>query len=166
MASKLHLPRGHRAFRKVNSPRREIEKRSLRDRRRKPTPLFSRYTFWGRRKILRREEDQAKGGYVDRYSPGLLFFLVLILGLNVLDSSFTLIILECGGWEVNPIARSAIEVYGEQFWIWKFMLVSVNLIFLCLHSGFRYVRRIILWIALLFAGVILHQIVLLKSHIF
>ncbi len=98
--------------------------------------------------------------------PGLLFFLILIVGLNVLDSFFTMIILECGGWEVNPIVRSAIEVYGDQFWIWKFMLVSVNLILLCLHSRFRYVHRIISWITLLFLGVILYQIILLEYHIF
>jgi hypothetical protein len=111
-----------------------MEKRSFRDRRKQPTPLFSRYTFRGRRKVLRRKEDQEKGGYVDRYGPSLLFFLILIVGLNVLDSFFTMIILECGGWEVNPIARSAIEAYGDHFWVWKFMLVSFNLILLCLQQ--------------------------------
>ncbi len=143
-----------------------MERRSFKDPRIQPTPLFSRYTFWGRREVLRRKDDQEKGGYVDRYSPGLLFFLILIVGLNVLDFLFTLIILECGGWEMNPIARSAIEVYGEKFWVWKFLLVSVNVILLCLHSRFRYVHRIIMWVALLFLGVILYQIVLLKYHVF
>ena len=166
MAPKLHHTGGRRIFGKTNSPRREIEKRGFQDRRRQPTPLFSRYTLWGRRKVLRRKEDQEKGGYVDRYSPSLLFFLILIVGLNVLDSSFTLIILECGGWEVNPLARSAIEVYGEQFWVWKFLLVSVNLVLLCLHSKFRYVNKIILGITLLLLGVILYQIILLKYQIF
>jgi hypothetical protein len=122
-----------------------------------PTPLFSRYTFWGRRKMLRRKKDREKGGYVDRYGPSLLFFLILIVGLNVLDSFFTMI---------NPIVRSAIEVYGDQFWVWKYMLVSANLILLCLHSRFRYVSRIILWITLLFLGVIFYEVILLKYHIF
>ena len=143
-----------------------MERRSFRDRRMQPTPLFSRYTFWGRRKMLRRKEDREKGGYVDRYGPGLLFFLILIVGLNVLDSFFTMIILECGGWEMNPIARSAMEVYGDQFWVWKYMLVSANLILLCLHSRFWYVSRIILWITLLFLGVIFYEIILLKYQIF
>jgi len=143
-----------------------MEKRSFRDRRRQPTPLFSRYTFWGRREGLRRREDQEKGGYVDRYGPGLLFFLLLIEGLNVLDSFFTMIILECGGREVNPIARSAIEVYGDHFWVWKFLLVSFNIVLLCLHSRFRYVNRIIRWVALLFLGVIFYEMILLKYHIF
>lgn len=54
---------------------------------------------------------------MDRYGARLLFFLVLIIGLNILDSFFTMIILECGGYEVNPIVRSAIEVYGDDFWV-------------------------------------------------
>ena len=144
----------------------EMERRIFKDPRSRPTPLFSRYTFRGRREALRRREDQEKGGYVDRYGPRLLFFLILIVGLNILDSFFTMIILECGGREVNPIVRTAINVYGDHFWVWKFFLVSFNVVLLCLHSRFRYVHRIIGWIALLFLGVIIYEIFLLKYHIF
>lgn len=143
-----------------------MERRSFQDRRRQPTPIFSRYTLWGRRRVLRRKEDQEKGGYVDRYGARLFFSLVLIVGLNILDSFFTMIILDCGGSELNPIVRSAIEVYGGDFWIWKFMIVSVNLVLLCIHSRFCYVNRMILWITLLFLGVILYQFILMKYHIF
>jgi len=142
------------------------DKRALKDRRANPTPLLSRYTLWGRRKTLRRKEDQDRGGYVDRYSPGLLFFLILIVGLNILDSSFTMIILEFGGWEVNPIVRAAMDVYGDQFWVWKFLLVSFSLVLLCLHSRFRYVNKGIIWITLMYLGVILYQVFLMKVHIF
>jgi hypothetical protein len=129
-------------------------------------PHFQPVSLWGRRKVLRRKEDQEKGGYVDRYGARLLFFLILIVGLNILDSFFTVVILDYGGYEINPIVRSAIEVYGDDFWVWKFMIVSVNLILLCIHSRFRYVSRIILWIALLFLGVIFYQFILMKYHIF
>ncbi|NWF53818.1 MAG: hypothetical protein HXY45_03380 [Syntrophaceae bacterium] len=143
-----------------------MDRRNFKDRRRQPTPLFSRYTLWGRRKGFRRKEDREKGGYVDRYGPSLLFFLVLMVGLNVLDSLFTLIILDCGGWEVNPLVRSAIEVYGDKFWAWKFVIVSVNLILLCLHSRFRHVHKAIFGITLVYLGIITYQVVLLKFHIF
>ena len=103
---------------------------------------------------------------MDRYGPGLLFFLVLIVGLNILDSLFTMIILESGGWEVNPIVRTAMDVYGDQFWVWKFFLVSFNLILLCLHSRFRYVSKIIPWITILYLGVIIYQVFLMKHQIF
>ena len=144
----------------------KTERRSFRDRRSQPTPLLSRYTLWGRRKTLRRKEDQERGGYVDRYDSRLLFFIVLIVGLNVLDSLFTMIILDCGGWEINPIVCSAIEIYGDQFWVWKYLLVSFNLILLCLHSRFRHVNKAIMWITLLYLGVIFYQVFLMKFHIF
>ena len=142
------------------------ERRALKDRRTNPTPLLSRYTFWGRRRAFRRKEDQKKGGYVDLYSPGLLFVLILISGLNILDSLFTMIILEFGGWEVNPVVRTAMDVYGDQFWVWKFILVSFNLILLCLHSRFRLVNKIIVGITLAYLGVIIYQVFLMKVHIF
>jgi hypothetical protein len=151
---------------KSNSFMTRTERRVFKDRRRKPTPLLSRYTLWGRRKTLRRKEDQERGGYVDRYDSSLLFFLVLIVGLNVLDSLFTMIILECGGQEINPLVRAAIEVYGDQFWVWKFTIVSVNIILLCLHSRFRYVDKILLWITILYLGIISYQVLLMKFHIF
>lgn len=144
----------------------KTERRFFEDRRRRPTPLLSRYTLWGRRKTLRRKEDQERGGYVDRYDPALLFLLVLIVGLNILDSVFTMIILDCGGREINPIVRSAIEVYGDQFWVWKFSIVSANVILLCLHSRFRYVNKILWWITILFLGIISYQVLLMKYHIF
>ena len=114
--------------------------------------------------MLRREEDQRKGGYVDRYSPSLLFFLLLIVGLNLLDALFTMMILDYGGCEVNPIVRSAIGIYGDRFWVWKFSIVSVNVILLCLHIKFKYVKKIILGICLIYLAIVIYQIRLLASH--
>jgi len=123
--------------------------------------MLSRFTFWGRRKELRRKADQGRGGYVDRYTPSLLFFLVLIVGLNILDALFTMMILDHGGWEVNPIVQSTIEVYGDHFWIWKFVVVSLNATLLCLHSKFRYVEKIIAGICVVYLAIVLYQIVLM-----
>ena len=108
--------------------------------------------------------DQRRGGYVDRYSPSLLFFLLLIVGLNLLDALFTMMILDYGGWEVNPIVRSAMEVYGDHFWIWKFSIVSVNVILLCLHCKFKYVKKIILGICMVYLAIVLYQIRLMAFH--
>jgi len=143
---------------------RECERRFLKDRRRRPTCGFSRFVFFGRRRTLRREGDQQKGGYVDRYSSGLFFFLVLILGLNILDALFTIIILDSGGVEVNPIVRSVIELYGHRFWIWKFYVVSVSLILLCVHSKFRSVRAILIGLNVIYIIVVVHQVVMIMNR--
>jgi len=138
-----------------------FDKRLGKDRREQSTPAISRYTFFGRRKDLRRKAEQQKGGYVDQYSSVLFFFLVLIVGLNILDAFFTLMILDLKGWEANPVVRSVIDLYGTEFWIWKFSIVSFSLALLCLHSRFRLVKEVIIGIGCLYVVVVAYQIFLL-----
>ncbi len=71
---------------------------------------------------------------------------------------FTMMILDDGGWEINPVVRSVIELYGDGFWIWKFVLVSISLTLLCIHSKFRFVLPVILGIITISVLVILYQI--------
>jgi len=140
---------------------RRSDQRTTKDRRRRPTPGLSRYTFFGRRKTIRRKSDRRGGNYVDRYSAFLFFFLVAIIGLNVLDAFLTLLILDLKGWEANPVVRSVIGLYGTKFWIWKFSIASVSLVLLCLHSKFRLVREIIIAVSCLYVAVVAYQIFLL-----
>ena len=134
------------------------DRRTIKDRRRQPTPGISRFTLWGRRKTFRRKGDQERGGYVDHYHSGLLIPLTLALGLTVLDAFFTMMILNDGGWEINPVVRSVIQLYGDGFWIWKFVVVSISLTLLCIHSKFRFVMPVILGIVTICVLVILYQI--------
>ncbi len=141
----------------------EPEKRVLKDRRKKPTPGLSRYTFFGRRRSIRRTQEREKGGYVDRYSYVLFFFLVLVLGLNILDSIFTMMILDMKGWELNPIVQSVMNIHGDRFWIWKFGIVSASLILLCLHSRFKWVKGTLVAVTAIYLLVVLYQLFLLYS---
>ena len=138
-----------------------FDRRISKDRRKQPTPGLSRYIFLGRRKTIRRKTDQQQGSYVDRYSSALLSFLISIIGLNVLDAFFTLMILDLEGWEANPVVQSVINLYGTKFWIWKFSIVSVSLALLCLHSRFRLVKEVIIGISCLYMVVVAYQIFLL-----
>ena len=140
----------------------KMDNRTFRDRRKKPTPILSRYTLYGRRCSFRRAEDQQRGGYVDRYGQRLFFYLLLIVGLNILDASFTIIILDRGGLEVNPLIRWAIDSYGDHAWSMKIAVVSCGAILLCLHSHFRMARVSILVIAALLSGVVIYQLLLLR----
>jgi len=139
---------------------REFETRTLEDRRKQPTPAISRFTLWGQRKTFRRKKDQERGGYVDRYDFGLLILMILAVGLNVLDALFTMMVLDDGGWEINPVVGSVIQLFGDRFWVWKFGIVSFSLTLLCLHSKFRLVIPIMLGITAIIGTVILYQIFL------
>jgi hypothetical protein len=139
---------------------REFELRTVKDRRKQPTPAISRFTLRGRRKTFRRKEDQERGGYIDCYHSGLLIPLTLAVGLTVLDALFTMMILNDGGWEINPVVRSVIQLYGDKFWVWKFVIVSFSLTLLCVHSKFRLVIPVISGITAISVLVILYQILL------
>ena len=138
-----------------------FDRRNSNDRRKQPTPGLSRYTLLGRRKTIRRKADLKQGGYVDRYSSVLFFVLISIIGLNALDALFTLMILDLKGWEANPVVSSVITLYGTKFWIWKFFIVSVSLVLLCLHSTFRLVKELIVAAGCLYFMVVVYQIFLL-----
>jgi hypothetical protein len=85
----------------------------------------------------------------------------VIVGLNVLDAFLTLLILDLKGWEANPVVQSVIDLYGTEFWVWKFFIVSVSLALLCLHSRFRLVREMIIAISCLYTLVVAYQVFLL-----
>jgi len=87
--------------------------------------------------------------------------VVLIVGLNVLDALFTTMILELEGLELNPVVRAVITSHGDNFWIWKFFLVSACSIILCLHSKFRLIKTALLGICVILIAVVVYQITLL-----
>jgi hypothetical protein len=137
------------------------DRRNTNDRRKKQTSILSRYIFLGRREGFRRKSEKDKGGYVDRYNSKLFLFLVLILGLNILDILFTMIILDHQGWEYNPVVQSVMNLHGDRFWMWKFAIVSGSLALLCLHSKFGAVKEIIIGLSFIYLLIILYQISIL-----
>jgi len=142
----------------------EIVKRRDKDRRERPTPAWNLYTFFGQRRWFRRKSDQEKGRYVDHSSWAVFLLLVLILGLNILDSLLTMMILDIGGKEFNPLVNSAILLLGDKFWVWKFTIISACLVSLCLHRGFRLFREIIIGVSCFYLVIVLYQIFLI-SHL-
>jgi hypothetical protein len=139
----------------------EKKRRSDTDRRKKPTPRWSWFTFFGRRTSFRRKSDQKKGGYLDRYSYVLFFILVLILGLNIFDSLFTMMMIDLGDQESSPLVSSYVELQEDMFWIWRFVIVSIALILLYLHHGFILVRRVIIAIGLIYIVIVVYQMYLI-----
>ena len=73
-------------------------------------------------------------------------------------------ILDMGGWEANPIVRVLMYHYGGKFWVWKFAIVSLSLIFFCLHSQFRRAKAFIISISLIYLTLVVYQIFLIKSQ--
>jgi hypothetical protein len=116
------------------------------DRRRQKTPRLSLFTIaGGQRQEIRRTEER-EGGFVDRYGSGLLLALMWIVLANIADSFFTLVHLQGGGTEVNPIADVLLQAGLTRFVLLKSALVGMALLILCVHKNFR-IARLGLWAA-------------------
>ncbi|MFT5283970.1 MAG: hypothetical protein ACI8TQ_000121 [Planctomycetota bacterium] len=116
------------------------------DRRAEPTPRFSRFTFGkGRRKAIRRTSER-EGTFVDRYSLRLWLMAVWVCLMNVGDSYFTLVHLQAGGIELNPIADRLLETGRWGFVLYKSSLIGVAVLVLCIHKNF-FLARFGLWVA-------------------
>jgi hypothetical protein len=140
----------------------ETVKALLRNRRSDLLSMRGDFSLWGEDGAFRKKACQLRDTLKVRYSPDLLIAVTLIVGLNVLDAFFTMIILDQGGREFNPLVGAAMEAWGENFWIWKFVMVSSNIVLLCLCSHLRYVKASIFGICFLYTILVMYQIVLLN----
>jgi len=120
--------------------------RSGTDRRAQPTPRLSRWSFGrGRRRGARRAHE-VEGSFVDVYSPSMLAAILWIALMNAADSFFTIVHLQNGGQEVNPVANALLLTGRAQFVLIKSAVISVALLVLCLHKNFH-LARLGLWLA-------------------
>jgi hypothetical protein len=114
------------------------------DRRRRATPMLSRYTFAGGRRAGDRRAADAENQYVDRYPTGIAAALVAIGVLCALDAVFTLIYVQRGGGEANPVMDVLMHrTDPTTFTVVKCVITNIGLLVLCLHKNFRFVKPVI-----------------------
>lgn len=116
------------------------------DRRKNPTPRFSRYSlFHGRRKSVRRDAER-EGTYVDLYGMPAIVAVIWVALMNMGDSFFTLIHLQSGGIELNPVAAYLLTTGRVGFVMAKGVMICAALLVLLLHKNF-WLARVGLWVA-------------------
>ena len=104
------------------------KRRTFPDRRRKPTPIFSRYTLQGRRKDVRRDEDRRRHIYVDQYSLRFFLLLMAILLLGTADAFLTLHHVHVNNAEeLNPIMNYFLGIGPKIFFNVKYVLTALCL---------------------------------------
>jgi len=117
-----------------------------RDRRQRPTPRVSRYSLWGGRRRAPRRKGEREASFVDLYGMRLFLLVLWIALMNVGDSFFTLVHLQAGGVELNPVAKLLLETGRWNFVFSKSLLIGLALVVLAIHKNF-YLARIGLWTA-------------------
>lgn len=121
----------------------ETHERRGEDRRQRPTPMLSRYAILGGRRQGDRRLPGSPNQYVDRYETWLVAALVAISALCALDAVMTLLYIQKGGSEANPVMAAVIEWGPRPFLILKCVVTNLGLVILCLHKNFRYVKAVI-----------------------
>ena len=117
------------------------ERRGLKDRRSKPTPCLSRYTFKGSRKAAMREEE-ARNYYVDRFEPRYLLMVGLIFLLCLIDYALTTRIQAWGGSEINVLAAGLTRNSPVVLLLLKLGVTTAGLLVLLFHKNFRFLGSI------------------------
>lgn len=125
----------------VREERAVREVRMQGDRRRRPTPLFSRYWLRGRRRAGRRA-GEIERIYVDAYRRGELVLAAGLVALSTVDLLLTAGHLSAGGAEVNPMMAWTFQEGGaEGFAAAKLLLTLLATVGLLTHLRFRLARR-------------------------
>lgn len=116
--------------------------RIISDRRRCPTPIFSRHTIWdGKRKTIRREPEKKKHLFVDLYSTRLLIAVLALLCLSCVDAFMTLSLIEKGTVvEANPLMAYFLDYGIMPFTIGKFIITASALTVIVLFKNVRITR--------------------------
>lgn len=111
------------------------------DRRQRPTPALSRYTFFGgRRRSGGRRAMENDGAFVDVHGAGLFLVVLAVIALNFLDAWFTMFFLSLGGEELNPVMDAVIREGTLPFVLAKSVGIGICVAVLTIAKNFRFAR--------------------------
>ncbi len=135
-------------------------------RRNQPTPIISKYTFFGgQRKNIRRKSDKRHHIFVDLYSTRLLIILLAILFFCYLDAFLTLSLISEGLiTEANPVLAFHLEQSTLNFIINKFLLTTISITILCLFKNVFIARVGLPLTLMIYISVIAYQLYLVYIH--
>lgn len=145
----------------IPAPEAEWSARRGPDRRKRPTPMFSRYTFFGRRRRNRRVTDPQQRYYIDWINGPYLVALLLVITFIAIDTLSTLYILRVGGSEANPVMRSVLS-WGP-FWFAFVKVASAVIAFLLLavHRFFPIARFMVTILLSVYGAIVVFHVFLL-----
>jgi len=131
------------------------------DRRQRPTPMFSRYTLFGRRRRNRRDTDPSARYYVDWIDGHYRRALILVVIFILVDSLSTLHIISRGGGEANPLMAMVLGLGPGWFVAVKVLSALWAFILLAVHRFFPVARLLAAVLLTVYGAVVLYHLFLL-----
>jgi len=130
------------------------------DRRKRPTPFLSRYSWFGGKRRGAEDGNRDHPSYVDIYSFRGWALLNTFLLLNLLDGHFTVIYLQRGGAEANPIASGLLEAGLGTFFLVKSLVIGLGILLFCVLKNFPNARLGVLISLFFYQGLLLYHFLL------
>jgi len=152
-----------RAIMKSDPTEADPEQRQQFDRR-KATTIWGSLRFGGRRQSARRA-GEGEDIYVDQPARRVTLLVIVILGCSILDALLTLLYLEQGGSEANPIMAVAIDSGQAWFVAFKMLLTVVGAVMLAIHQNFRLGLRGLYGMAIIYVALLFYHGILWLEHL-
>ena len=111
------------------------ERRCGKDRRGNSLAQFRYFLANGRRETVRREKDQTRLFFFDRYNQRIFAAITAILMLSIFDALLTLILIKRGSSELNPVMAYFLEYGPLPFLIAKYLLTSFGIVILLIFKN-------------------------------
>ena len=131
-----------------------------------------RHLMFGNRQQARRQSDRNRILYFDRYNKTLFRLIVLILFFSVADAFLTLLLIDYGAIELNPLMAFYLDLGPLLFVTVKYALTSLSLFVLLVYSKNSlkslniYIGSVFSVIFIAFAGVVVWQLYLVYRIVF
>jgi uncharacterized protein DUF5658 len=139
--------------------RQSLERRHLVDRRAHPTTLRSALRWQGRRQGFRRSGEEYQA-YVDCLAWRTVGLAILVYVGSILDAVLTLLHLQDGGSEANPLMHLALAHGPAVFVTCKLSITGVVVWFLAVHQQFPLATRGLHGLALGYGVVLIYHLAL------
>ena len=111
------------------------------ERRQRPTPMVSRFTFFGGKRKQSRSPEESHDTYVDVYDSRLVVLVLVFFALTIFDAIATVYYIDhARGTEANPIADWMLRQGRPFFVMAKGVPTALLLLFVMIHKNFRYGR--------------------------
>ena len=130
------------------------DKRLLPDRRTNRKAQLKYLLFNGRRERIRRADDRDRTFFFDRYNQKLFAAITAILMLSICDALLTLILIDRGASEINPVMAYFLKYGPLPFIIAKYILTSFGVVILLIFKN-TFLTKVRIYTYSLFSCVIL-----------
>ena len=148
-------------------PHLTLERRDRADRRSRVWWSVCYGSFNPRRRAPPRRLDDSRFYSLDWHSAPLLAVAVSILLLSVVDAFLTLVLLQGGAFEVNPIMGTLIYSSVAVFAALKMLMTSVGIILMVVLARYRFMRLLpVEWVLygvlITYASLVSYEVWMLK----